>query len=67
MARTVLWNRVLLDEFIDLASLSEDEERVIRARAAGWSRVKMCHEYNMPLAAKEHAPPIKAGRVFWFG
>lgn len=51
MARTVLWNRVLLDEFIDLASLSEDEERVIRARAAGWSRVKMCHEYNMSLAA----------------
>lgn len=50
MARTVLWNRVLLDEFIDLASLSEDEERVIRARAAGWSRVKMCHEYNMSLA-----------------
>lgn len=42
MARTVLWNRVLLDEFIDLASLSEDEERVIRARAAGWSSRRVC-------------------------
>lgn len=37
MARTVLWNRVLLDEFIDLASLSEDEERVIRAWGTAWT------------------------------
>lgn len=40
-----------MDEFISLASLSEDEELIIRARAAGWSRVKMCHEFNMSLAA----------------
>ncbi len=40
-----------MDEFINLASLSEDEDLIIRARAAGWSRVKMCHEFNMSLAA----------------
>lgn len=40
-----------MDEFISLASLSEDEELIIRARAAGWSRVKMCHEFNMSLAS----------------
>lgn len=44
------WNRVILDEFVSLALLTEEEERIVRARAAGWSRVKMCHTYNMSLA-----------------
>lgn len=44
------WNRVILDEFVSLALLSEEEEQIVRARAAGWSRVKMCHKYNMSLA-----------------
>lgn len=46
----VPWNRVILDEFISLALLSEEEEKIVRARAARWSRVKMCHTYNMSLA-----------------
>lgn len=44
------WNRVILDEFVSLALLSEEEERIVRARAAGWSRVKMCHKFSMSLA-----------------
>lgn len=44
------WNRVILDEFVSLALLTEEEERIVRARAAGWSRVKMCHHFNMSLA-----------------
>lgn len=46
----VPWNRVILDEFVSLALLTEDEEHIVRARAAGWSRVKMCHTYMMSLA-----------------
>lgn len=44
------WNRVILDEFVSIALLTEDEEHIVRARAAGWSRTKMCHTYSMSLA-----------------
>lgn len=46
----VPWNRVILDEFVSLAILNAEEESIVRARAAGWSRVKMCHKFNMSLA-----------------
>lgn len=46
----VPWNRVILDEFISLALLTDEEEQIVRARAAGWSRIKMCHTFNMSLA-----------------
>lgn len=44
------WNRAILDEFISFALLTEDEEKILRARAARWSRVQMCHTYGMSLA-----------------
>ena len=46
----VPWNRVILDEFCSLAILTPLEEKIIRARAAGWSRVQQCHAYGMSLA-----------------
>ncbi len=44
------WNRVILDEFISLALLTPEEEKIVRTRAAGWSRVKQCHACNMSLS-----------------
>ena len=46
----VPWNRVILDEFCSLAILTPLEEKIIRTRAAGWSRVRQCHAYGMSLA-----------------
>ena len=46
----VPWNRVILDEFCPLAILTPLEEKIIRTRAAGWSRVQQCHAYGMSLA-----------------
>ena len=46
----VPWNRVILDEFCSLAILTPLEEKIIRTRAAGWSRVQLCHAYGMSLA-----------------
>ena len=46
----VPWNRVILDEFCSLAILTPLEEKIIRTRAAGWSRVQQCHAYGMSLA-----------------
>lgn len=46
----VPWNRVILDEFCSLAILTPLEEKIIRTRASGWSRVQQCHAYGMSLA-----------------
>lgn len=46
----VPWNRVILEEFVSLALLTEEEEKIIRARIAGWSQVKQCFAFNMSSA-----------------
>lgn len=37
MSKQILWNKLVLEEFIDLASLTEDEEHIIRLRVAGYT------------------------------
>lgn len=41
---------MILDEFCSLAILTPLEEKIIRTRAAGWSRVQQCHAYGISLA-----------------
>lgn len=48
--RGVPWNRVILEEFVSLAILSPEEEKLIRTRAAGWSQVKQALDLNVSLA-----------------
>lgn len=50
MAHQVLWNKIILEEFIELASLSKDEEMIIRTRVAGWSRLQQAEKLGMSLA-----------------
>lgn len=49
MARQVPWNKIILEEFIRLSTLTDDEEKVIRTRVAGWSRTKQAMELNMSM------------------
>jgi len=51
MAHQVLWNKIILEEFIELASLSKDEEMIIRTRVAGWSRLQQADKLGMSLAS----------------
>lgn len=44
------WTCVVLEEFIRLALLSEEDEKIIRTRAAGWSQVQQCIAFNMSSA-----------------
>ena len=44
---TVPWNRVFLEEFIQLACLTPEDEKILRTRVAGWSQVKQCHACNI--------------------
>ena len=37
MTNEVIWTKIVLERFIEQANLSEDEENVIRTRAATWS------------------------------
>lgn len=46
----VPWNRVILEEFISLAILTPEEEKLVRTRAAGWSQTRQCHALNVSLA-----------------
>lgn len=50
MAREVLWTKAFLEEFIELAQLTEDEEKILRTRVKGWTRTKQAYEFNMSLS-----------------
>lgn len=47
MAHQVPWNLIILEEFIRLAVLTEDEEKIIRTRVAGWSITKQSVTFGM--------------------
>lgn len=56
----VPWNRVIMEEFISIALLTEDEEKIIRSRVAGWSRVKQSQHFNISLATVDrHIKELK--------
>ena len=50
MAHQVPWNKVVLEAFISEAILTEDEEKIIRTRLAGWSRTKQSIEFGMSIS-----------------
>lgn len=37
MTNQVPWNKIILEEFINLALLTKDEEMILRARIYGWT------------------------------
>lgn len=41
---------MILDEYISLALLNEEDERIIRTRAAGWSQTQQCMTFNVSSA-----------------
>lgn len=49
--KDIIWNKLILNEFIDLACLTETEEKILRTRIAGWSRVKQSMEFSMSVSA----------------
>ena len=53
--KDIIWNRIILDEFIRLAFLTETEEKILRTRIAGWSRVKQSMEFNMSISSVDCA------------
>ena len=51
MSKQVPWNKIILERFIELAMLTEDEEAVMRTRVAGWSRTKQSMTMGLSLSS----------------
>lgn len=49
MSKQVPWNKIIVEHFIELAMLSEEEQMIIRTRVSGWSRTKQANELGMSL------------------
>lgn len=45
--KDILWNKIILDEFIRLALLTDLEEQILRTQIKGWSRTKQSREFNI--------------------
>lgn len=50
MSNQVIWTKKRLDTFVEDASLSDFEERIIRTRAKGWSIVQQSIELNVSVS-----------------
>lgn len=51
MAHQVPWGKVILEAFIEEASLTQDEEMIMRTRVAGWTITKQARELGMSESA----------------
>ena len=49
--KDLIWNKIILDEFLRLAFLTETEEKILRTRISGWSRVKQSIEMNLSISS----------------
>lgn len=47
MTRQIIWTKIIMEEFIDLANLSKEEEMVLRTRCDGWTITKQAQELHM--------------------
>lgn len=47
MAHQVPWNKIILEEFINLSTLTKEEEAIIRTRVAGWTITEQALKLNM--------------------
>lgn len=50
LKRQIPWTKTLLEDFIQEALLTEDEEFIVRTRIAGWSSIKQSMERGLSTA-----------------
>lgn len=47
MSKQVAWNKIILEKFIEIAMLNDEEEAIMRTRVAGWTITKQAMELGM--------------------
>lgn len=58
MAHQVLWNKIVLERFIELSGCTQFQEEVIRLRVAGYSRLEISTRLNVSLSTVDRAISI---------
>lgn len=48
--KQVPWNKIILEEFIRIGSLTDEEEAIMRTRVAGWTITKQSIELGMSVS-----------------
>lgn len=51
MTDQVPWNKIILEEFINLALLTKDEEMILRTRIYGWTVREQADKLNMSVSS----------------
>lgn len=51
MTNQVPWNKIILEEFINLALLTKDEEMILRTRIYGWTVREQADKLNMSVSS----------------
>lgn len=51
MTNQVPWNKIILEEFINLALLTKDEEMILRTRIYGWTVREQADRLNMSVSS----------------
>lgn len=46
----VPWNRAIYEEFVSLSFLTDEEEKILKTRIAGWNQAAQIDELHMSLA-----------------
>ena len=50
----ILWTKLVLEQFIEKALLTKEEEMIMRTRVAGWTRVKQAQEFGMSVGTVDN-------------
>ena len=51
LSKQVMWNKIILETFIEEGCLTKEEEIIIRTRVAGWSRTKQSMELGLSMSS----------------
>ena len=49
--KEIVWNKILLEEFLSIATLTEIEEKVLRSKLAGYTISQQADIFNMSVSS----------------
>ena len=53
--KDIVWNKILLEEFLSIATLTEIEEKVLRSKLAGYTISQQADIFNMSVSSINRA------------
>lgn len=53
MAKEVPWNKFIVERFVEVAMLNEEEQMILRTRVMGWTRLQQADKLGMSVATDQ--------------